>query len=334
VVVRRRVGRRIDDLDLHRPDNTRIGIEISYCVCNTDGRPLLLRAIAAVDQERQLLPVDSELLVLDNGSDDGSADAVRELGGDVQLIEIAQRRSKALNDSELMERSAGRYCLLLNEDSELLPGASAALYTALEADPGAACAVARLQRPDGRVQPSAWRFPSVSSALAQALFLHRRLVVQSRGSTVRRVDWGQSAALLVRREAAEQVGWMDGAFFVYSDEVDFQKRLADAGWHALYVPDARAIHHEQLSTDVVPERRIVELARGRDRYMRKHGGPLAALAVRWLIAWSYAVRTVVALALRRPEWRRYRRDVTAALWPARGEGLREAAQARNARRLG
>jgi N-acetylglucosaminyl-diphospho-decaprenol L-rhamnosyltransferase len=311
-----------------------MGVEISYCVCNTDGRQMLLRAIAAVDQERQALPVDSELLVLDNGSDDGSADAVRELGGDVQLIEIAQRRSKALNDSELMERSRGRYCLLLNEDSELLPGASAALFQALEADPRAACAVARLQRPDGRVQPSAWRFPSVSSALAQALFLHRRLVVQSRGSAVRSVDWGQSAALLVRREAAEQVGWMDGAFFVYSDEVDFQKRLADAGWHALYVPDARAIHHEQLSTDVVPERRIVELARGRDRYMRKHGGPLAALAVRWLIAWSYVVRTVVALALRRPEWRRYRRDVTAALWPARGEGLREAAQARNARLRG
>jgi hypothetical protein len=311
-----------------------VGVEISYCICNTDGRLLLLRAIAAVGRERAALAIETEVLVLDNGSDDGSAAAVRGLGGDIELIEVAERRSKALNDSELMERSRGRYCLLLNEDSELLPGAVAALYAALEADPRAACAVARLQRPDGLVQPSAWRFPSVSTALAQALFLHRWLVVQSSGSAVRRVDWGQSAALLVRRDAAEQVGWMDGAFFVYSDEVDFQKRLADAGWHALYVPAAVAIHHEQLSNDVVPERRIVELARGRDRYMRKHGGSLAALAVRWLIAWSYAVRTVVALALRRPQWRRYRRDVTATLWPARGEGLREAAEARNAARVG
>jgi hypothetical protein len=311
-----------------------VGVEISYCICNTDGRLLLLRAIAAVGRERAALAIETEVLVLDNGSDDGSAAAVRGLGGDIELIEVAERRSKALNDSELMERSRGRYCLLLNEDSELLPGAAAALYEALEADPRAACAVARLQRPDGLVQPSAWRFPSVSTALAQALFLHRWLVVQSSGSAVRRVDWGQSAALLVRRDAAEQVGWMDGAFFVYSDEVDFQKRLADAGWHALYVPAAVAIHHEQLSNDVVPERRIVELARGRDRYMRKHGGSLAALAVRWLIAWSYAVRTVVALALRRPQWRRYRRDVTATLWPARGEGLREAAEARNAARVG
>ena len=292
---------------------------------------MLLRSIAAVEAERAALAFETEVLVLNNGSDDGSADAVRALGGDVQLIEIEERRSKAVNDSELMERSRGRYCLLLNEDSELLEGATRALYEALEADPGAACAVGVLKRPDGAVQPSAWRFPSVGTALLQAFFLHRIFVVQSKGSHVRRVDWGQSAAMLVRRAAAEQVNWMDGAFFVYSDEVDFEKRLLDAGWHALYVPDAVAIHHEQLSTDSVPERRIVEMARGRDRYMRKHHGLAAALAVRALIAWSYLVRMVVAGALRRPSWRRYRRDVTAALWPARGEGLREAAQARNAR---
>lgn len=314
-------------------DNVGMAIEITFCICNTEGREVLMRSIAAVQKERAGLDFETEVLVLDNGSDDGSAAAVRELGGDIGLIEIAERRSKAVNDSELMERSRGRYCLLLNEDSELLPGATRALHDALEADSGAACAVGVLKRPDGSVQPSAWRFPGVGTALLQALFLHRMLVVQSKGSRVRRIDWGQSAALLVRREAAEQIGWMDKAFFVYSDEVDFEKRLADAGWHNLYVPGAVAIHHEQLSTDAVPERRIVELARGRDRYMRKHHRPAAALAVRVLIAWSYLVRMLVALAARRPTWRRYRRDVTAALWPARGEGLREGAQARNARVL-
>ena len=308
-----------------------MGVEISYCICNTNGREMLLRSISAVLEERGVLGFETELLVLDNGSDDGSAEAVRSIGSDIRLIEIAERRSKALNDSELMERSRGRYCLLLNEDSELLPGTSATLRVALEEDPRAACAVGVLRRPDGIVQPSAWRFPGFGSALLQALFLHRWLVVQSRGSVVRRVDWGQSAAMLVRRDAAAQIGWMDGDFFVYSDEVDFQKRLADAGWHALYVPDAVAIHHEQLSTGAVPERRIVELARGRDRYMRKHHGRLAAGLVRLLIAWSYFVRMAAALVLPGHDWRRYRRDVSATLWPSRGAGLREAAAARNAR---
>ncbi len=68
---------------------------------------------------------------------------------------------------------------------------------------------------------------------------------------------------------------MDPEFFVYADEVDFQKRLVDAGWHTLYVPRAHAIHHEQLSTGALPARRIVELSRGRDRYMRKHHGAVA-----------------------------------------------------------
>jgi N-acetylglucosaminyl-diphospho-decaprenol L-rhamnosyltransferase len=318
-------------VDLHRPDNTGVTVEISFCICNTDGRAMLLRSIDAVRREASALGFETELLVLDNGSDDGSADAVRALAAKIELIEIADRRSKALNDSELMERSHGRYCLLLNEDSELLPGAARALHDALEADPRAGCAVATLRRPDGQVQPSAWRFPGVLTALWQALFLHRWLVVQSRGGQIRRVDWGQSAALLVRRSAAEQIGWMDGSFFVYSDEVDFEKRLADAGWHALYVPAAVAIHHEQLSTDSVPERRIVEMARGRDRYMRKHHGRLAALSVRVLIAWSYFVRMLAALVLPGHDWRRYRRDVTATLWPSRGHGLSDAAAARNAR---
>ena len=75
--------------------------------------------------------------------------------------------------------------------------------------------------------------------------------MQSRGEDVREVDWCQSSALLVRREAAAQVGYLDPDFFVYSDEVDFARRLRDAGWESLYVPGARAVHHEQLSNDPV-----------------------------------------------------------------------------------
>jgi N-acetylglucosaminyl-diphospho-decaprenol L-rhamnosyltransferase len=159
--------------------------------------------------------------------------------------------------------------------------------------------------------------------------LHRRLTVQSRGEQVREVDWVQSAAMLVRREAAAAIGWLDPAFFVYSDEVDFCRRLRDAGWRTLYVPGAVAVHHEQLSTGKVPERRIVELSRNRDRYMRKHHSAAAAAAVRVLTAWAYAVRSLAALALPGHDPRRYWRHVTATLRPDRGEGLREAAVEHN-----
>ena len=153
--------------------------------------------------------------------------------------------------------------------------------------------------------------------------------MQSRGTKIREVDWAQSAALLVRAEAARAIGYFDPAFFVYSDEVDFCKRLREQGWPTLYVPAAVAVHHEQLSTGAVPERRIVELSRNRDRYMRKHHTRPAAWAVRLLTAFTYAVRSLVAIALPDHDPRRYWRHVTATLRPARGEGLREAASEHN-----
>ena len=306
-----------------------MGVELSYCVVNTERRELLLRCLDAIDAERADLGFETEVLVLDNGSADGSAGAARRHRAPTEVIALERRRGKGENDSALLERSRGRYCLLLNEDSELLPGATAALHAALEANADAAAAGAKLLRPDRMPQPSAWRFPTPLTAVVGALFLHRRYTVQSRGERLRDVDWAQSAALLVRRCAAEEIGWFDPAFFVYSDEVDFCKRLRDAGWRTLYVPDAVAIHHEQLSTGPVPERRIVELSRNRDRYMRKHHPAPAAWAVRLLTAWTYAVRAAAALALPGHDPRRYWRHVTATLWPKRGEGLREAASEHN-----
>jgi N-acetylglucosaminyl-diphospho-decaprenol L-rhamnosyltransferase len=263
--------------------------------------------------------------VLDNASRDGSAGAARRHPAVTEVIALEQRRGKGENDTLLLQRARGRFALLLNEDTELEPDAAAALYRALEHHPRAAAAGAGLLRPDGSLQPSSWRFPSPFTALIGALFLHRRLTVQSRGTQTREVDWAQSAALMVRTEAARAIGYFDPAFFVYSDEVDFCKRLRDSGWATLYVPDAVAVHHEQLSTGAVPDRRIVELSRNRDRYMRKHHSAPAAATVRVLTAWAYALRSLAALFLPGHSPRRYWRHVTATLRPDRGEGLREAA---------
>jgi GT2 family glycosyltransferase len=302
-----------------------VPVEISFCVVNTEQHELLVRCLDAIAAERERLPFDTEVLVLDNASRDGSAAAARAHPVVTEVIALRERRGKGENDTALLQRARGRYALLLNEDSELRPGAVRALHAALDAHPGAAAAGARLLRPDGEVQSSAWRFPSPWTALIGALFLHRRLTVQSRGERLREVDWAQSAALLVRVEGARAIGYFDPAFFVYSDEVDFCKRLRDAGWSTLYVPEAVAVHHEQLSTGAAPDRRIVELSRNRDRYMRKHHSPLSAAVVRALTAWAYAVRSLAALVVPGHSARRYWRHVTATLRPQRGEGLREAA---------
>ncbi len=300
---------------------------LSYCVVNTNGRELLLACLAAIERTHPA-GVEREVLVLDNASEDGSAEAVRALGGDIRLIALERRTGKAANDSTLMREANGRYCLLLNEDSELRPGAAAALVGALDADPAAAAAGARLLASDSRPVPCAWRFPGVATAAAGALFLHRRLTVQSRGEEARQVDWAQSSALLVRREAAAEVGYMDPDFFVYYDECDFARRLADAGWHSLFVPAAKAVHHDQLSTDLAKGLpRIVEFHRNRDLYMRKHHGRVAALAVRVLTAWAYAVRAIAASFIPKQPASVYWAHARQALLPGRGESLRDRAGA-------
>lgn len=296
---------------------------LSYCVVNTNGREHLLACLDAIERTHPA-GVEREVLVLDNASTDGSAEAVRERSGEVRLIALERPAGKAENDSTLLREASGRYCLLLNEDCELRAGAAAALTAALDADPGAAAAGAQLLDPDGRPVPCAWRFPGVGTALVGAVFLHRRFTVQSGGGKTRRVEWAQSSALLVRREAAAAVGYLDPEFFVYYDECDFCKRLADAGWRTLHVPAAEAVHRDQLSTDLgagLP--RIVEFHRNRDLYMRKHHGRAAALAVRALTAWPYALRALAALVSpgRSPRvmWAHARQ----ALLPSRGTSIRD-----------
>jgi GT2 family glycosyltransferase len=304
---------------------------LSYCIVNTNGRELLLRGIEAIGRTHPD-GVEHEVLVLDNASDDGSAEAVRELNDPaVRLIQRERRHGKAENDTLLLQEARGEYALLLNEDSELQDGAAAALIEALHHDDRAGAAAAQLLSPDGVPQPCAWRLPGVGTALAGALLLHRFLTVQSKGDRTRPVGWAQSSAMLVRRSAAQEVGWLDPAFFVYSDETDFCKRLADAGWRTLYVPSARAVHHEQLSTDVEAARpRIVEFHRKRDLYMRKHHCAAAALAVRIFTSAAYAVRAFAALVLPGRDPRRFALHARQALSPGRGEGLREAAERHNA----
>jgi GT2 family glycosyltransferase len=306
---------------------------LSYCVVNTNGRELLLACLQAI---RRTAPpgLEHEILVLDNASDDGSAEAVRDLDSDMRVIALERRTGKAANDSRLLQEARGEFCLLLNEDSELQPGAVAALVGALRSDKRAAAAGAQLLSPDGREVPCAWRLPGVDTALAGAFFLHRGFTVESDGSATRPVGWVQSSAMLVRRGAAEQVGWFDPDYFVYSDETDFCKRLGDAGWRILFVPSARAVHHDQMAQDARgAERRIVEYHRGRDRYLSKHLGRTKAALLRPLLAWPYLLRALAAVVIPGHSPRRYWLHARQALRPASGEGLREAAQAYN-RRIG
>ena len=290
-------------------------MKLSYCIVNTNGREHLPACLAAIDAGEE-----DEVIVLDNASDDGSAELV---GDQARLIALRHREGKAANDSRLLGEARGEYALLLNEDAELHPGAAAALVRALDDDPRAAAVGAQLVSSEGVPVPCAWRLPGVGPALAVATGVQRLLVTQSGGTRRREVGWCQSSALLVRRCAAEEVGFLDADFFVYSDETDFCKRLCDAGWRILFDPAAVAKHHNQLSTDRAAEgRRLAEFHRNRDLYMRKHHSTGERLLTRALWVLAYLER-----ALFGSDRRRMLRHARHELVGGSGDGIREAAEA-------
>ena len=125
---------------------------LSYLVVNTNGREYLLACLAAIERTHPG-GVEREILVLDNASEDGSAEAVRALGGEIRLIALERRTGKARERLDPDARGAGEYCLLLNEDSELRPGATAALLEAMEAEPKAAAATPQLLDSERQARP-------------------------------------------------------------------------------------------------------------------------------------------------------------------------------------
>jgi N-acetylglucosaminyl-diphospho-decaprenol L-rhamnosyltransferase len=306
-------------------------MELSYCVINTNGRDLLLNCLASIRRTNPRA-VEHEIVVLDNASTDGSAEAIRGRFPEARVITRERRAGITANLDLLLREARGRLFLFLNEDCELTDGAVAALLGALEADPRAGAAGAMLLDANRRPTSCAYRLPGLGAALAGALFLHRWLVDESGGEATHGVGWARSAALLIRREAADEVGYFDTDYFFYGEDVDFQKRLHDAGWRILHVPAARVVHFEEAEDRrTASARRVVEFHRSRDIYMRKHHSAPVRMLVRVLTAWSYLPRALASIVLPGHDPRWYWLHARRALLPWRGEGMSEATEAYNRR---
>jgi N-acetylglucosaminyl-diphospho-decaprenol L-rhamnosyltransferase len=247
--------------------------DVSVSLVNTNSRELLLACLESLEG------AGAEIVVLDNASEDGSAAAVRERFPQVRLIEQRHRAGFGANHNAVVRATTGRYVFVLNEDTTSEDWGFDRMVTHLDANPRVAALGPRLVYPDGRPQASAWRFPSPTTAALGLLTLGRTGIVQSGGSETRDVDWAMAAALLLRREALDEVGMFDEGYFIYSEETDLCRRLRDAGWRTQYFPSVTVVHHESQFSAGIPERRINEMWRGRHRYWEKHHpGPGAHVA--------------------------------------------------------
>ncbi|MDX2097413.1 MAG: glycosyltransferase family 2 protein [Leptolyngbyaceae cyanobacterium bins.59] len=235
--------------------------------------------------------VGGEVILIDNRSDDESAEIIRRYPT-VHLHVNQGRHGFSVNNNRGMAIAQGRYLLLLNPDTEVHPGALQTLIDFMDTYPEVGMCGAQLKFPDGTVQPSPRRFPTFGSTLIRRtplrLFLrHSRfnrqhLMLDVDHSQPRPVDWLLGACLFVRREVVEQVGPLDEGFFLYVEDIDWARRMHDAGWEIYYVPTATITHHHLAVSDKKFFSRYTWLhIQSMIRYIRKYLlPPIPGVAIR------------------------------------------------------
>lgn len=252
-------------------------MRLSIAIVNWNTSALLASCL------RSLVPAgsDTEIIVVDNASSDFDDAAFRAEFPDVHLIRNPDNTGYARGNNQAMEMSAGDYVLLLNPDTEATDGAVEALVAFMENHDRAAAAGARLVRPDGTLDRSVRSFPYPGPIAWEFLGLPRLFPNCPRLGAYRmnafdydnaaEVDQPMGSALILRRDAIDDVGMMDEEFPIFFNEVDWLYRAKEKGWQVWFTPDATVIHHGAGSTKQVKRRAMIkESHRSLLRFYAKH----------------------------------------------------------------
>ncbi len=252
---------------------------------------------AAPDLETSNSELRLEIIVVDNASTDGSPEMVRTEFPHVRLIVNDENRGFTAANNQGLALSQGRYLLLLNPDTEVMGDALVTMLRYMDTHPDVGVLGPRLLYPDGSQQSSRRRFPTFATALVESTVvqewwtdnrvLRRYFLADTPDDAIQPVDWLVGACLLVRREAYEGVGGLDEGYFMYSEELDWCRRIKSAGWEIVYLPTATIVHHEGKSSEQVVPARHIYFQSSKVRYFRKHHGSLQAETLRCFLLATY-----------------------------------------------
>jgi GT2 family glycosyltransferase len=254
--------------------------KVGVAIVSYNTAPLLRRCLESV-----VADTDGPVLVVDNGSTDGSAELVRREFSSVGLRVDPANRGYGSAANVAVGQLGTPYVLLLNADTELSLETVSALGTYLDGHSAAAIAGPRLVDDAGSYEPSAHRFPTPVALLMQETGIRRRLRLAHRHQwRPRSVDWILGAALAIRREAFEAVGGFDEGYFLYQEEVDICYRLHAAGWEIHYAPVATVLHVGGASTAQQKAQTFGQYVRSTQRFGRLRLSRTGAAGVRVVLA--------------------------------------------------
>lgn len=256
--------------------------DLSICIVNWNTADLLRGCLSSI--LRETWRISLELIVVDNDSRDDSASMVRREYPCVKLLANTENVGFARANNQAFAEASGRYVLVLNSDTVVLPNALDILVQFMEVHPEAGATGCKLLDSNGLVQRSCWQgFPSMQTEVIDALFLWKLFprLPWVRNSEISvedlenelAVDHLLGACFVVRREVIDSIGGMDDRIFLYLEETDWCYRIKSGGWQIYYLPAAKVIHIGQQSARQDPERTLPEMYRSHLRFYRNYERP-------------------------------------------------------------
>lgn len=230
-------------------------MDLSILIVNWNTKDLLEESVSSIF--RYTKDISFEVIVFDNGSTDGSVEMIEEKYPDVILIKSPENKGFVVGNLEAYKKSTGRYVLMLNSDAYLVSDELKKVIDYMDAHEDVGIVGPRLEYADGSLQKSVRAFPEIWSQAFILLKAHN--LFQNFGpirkyymnyfdySKTAKVDQVMGAALFTRKGIIEEIGFLDDTFWAWFEEVDYCKRVQDAGYTNMYLAEARVRHHKGQS---------------------------------------------------------------------------------------
>jgi N-acetylglucosaminyl-diphospho-decaprenol L-rhamnosyltransferase len=283
-----------------------VGADLTVVIVNYNAGEFLNRCLSSVTAAGGDIAVD--VVVVDNASRDGSVVAAARAHPGIRLIENSDNRGFAAAANQGISATDAPFVFLLNPDAEITGGTLAALVKVARERSRAGAVGCLVRNPDGTIQPSARRVPRLFEALMHA-FLGPSLPGNrwSRSytmagwdrSTEREVEWISGSAMLLRRQALDDVGAFDEGYFMYVEDVDLCTRLRSAGWKVLFSPEVEAVHAMGVSSRGQSRRMAFAHSASIYRYFEKHRAQGARALLKPFVRAALWLRAELASGRRR-----------------------------------
>ncbi len=252
--------------------------------------------------------IPHEIIVVDNASQDGTADRVAGSYPGVRLFRNSENLGYPRANNQGMAAACGPFILLLNPDTLVAPGVLNKLLAEIERRPEAGGAAPVLRLPSGVLQVSFGKRISLVAELVKKLVGNRILSRQAeRKKEIREMGWLGGACLLVRKEAVTSIAGFDEHFFLYFEDIDLCYRIREAGWTLLLVPELEIRHLGGGSTSGTALFSRFHYRRSQIYFYRKHASLLSRLGLKFYLFWTFVGLYVKGLFERSPDMQSRRR---------------------------